>query len=205
VIGTTRSIFGEESFGEYGWRIPFLLSFALLAVSLYIRVQMQESPLFTRLEREGKTSKNPFKESFGNPVNLRDVLLALFGATAGQGVGWYTGQFYALTFLQATLKIDWRTSYWVMAIALLVTTPAHLRAAVHGHEAPRQPHGSAEGGPGSDQRAHAGAAAGHPDGVRVHGVWPHRGLPGRAVSDPHSLQLDVLALSPRQSDRAHIG
>jgi MFS family permease len=105
VIGTTRSIFGEEGFGEYGWRIPFLLSFVLLAVSLYIRVQMQESPLFTRLEREGKTSKNPFKESFGNPVNLRYVLIALFGATAGQGVVWYTGQFYALTFLQATLKI----------------------------------------------------------------------------------------------------
>ncbi|HTV24108.1 MAG TPA: MFS transporter, partial [Polyangiaceae bacterium] len=123
VIGTTRTMFGEETFTDYGWRVPFLLSFVLLAVSLYIRVQMQESPLFTRLKREGKTSKNPFKESFGNPVNLRYVLIALFGATAGQGVVWYTGQFYALTFLQATLKVDWKTAYWVMAIALLIATP----------------------------------------------------------------------------------
>jgi len=126
VIGTTRSSFGEEKFADWGWRVPFLLSFVLLAVSLYIRVQMQESPLFSRLKREGKTSKNPFKESFGNPVNLRYVLIALFGATAGQGVVWYTGQFYALTFLQATLKIDWKTAYWVMGIALFITTPLFL-------------------------------------------------------------------------------
>jgi MFS family permease len=126
VIGTTRSSFGEEEFTDFGWRVPFLLSFVLLAVSLYIRVQMKESPLFARLKREGKTSKNPFKESFGNPVNLRYVMLALFGATAGQGVVWYTGQFYALTFLQATLKVDWKTAYWVMAIALLVTTPLFI-------------------------------------------------------------------------------
>jgi len=126
VIGTTRSSFGEETFVDWGWRIPFLLSFVLLAVSLYIRVQMQESPLFAKLKKEGKTSRNPFKESFGNPVNLRYVLLALFGATAGQGVVWYTGQFYALTFLQASLKLDWKTAYWVMAIALFVTTPLFL-------------------------------------------------------------------------------
>jgi MFS family permease len=126
VIGTTRTLFGEEKFADWGWRIPFLLSFLLLAVSLYIRVQMKESPLFARLKREGKTSRNPFKESFGNPVNLRYVLLALFGATAGQGVVWYTGQFYALTFLQASLKIDWKTAYWVMALALFITTPLFL-------------------------------------------------------------------------------
>jgi MFS family permease len=126
VIGTTRSAFGEEQFADWGWRIPFLLSFLLLAVSLYIRVQMQESPLFARLKREGKTSRNPFKESFGNRENLRYVLIALFGATAGQGVVWYTGQFYALTFLQASLKLDWKTAYWVMAIALLITTPLFL-------------------------------------------------------------------------------
>jgi MFS family permease len=123
VIGTTRTWLGEDTFGEWGWRIPFLLSFILLAVSLYIRVQMSESPLFARLKKEGKTSKNPFKESFGNPVNRKYVLLALFGAAAGQGVVWYTGQFYALTFMQATLKIDWKTAYWVMAIALFITTP----------------------------------------------------------------------------------
>ncbi len=126
VIGTTRYYFGEAEFTDYGWRVPFLLSFLLLAVSLYIRVQMKESPLFARLKREGKTSKNPFKESFGNRENLRYVLIALFGATAGQGVVWYTGQFYTLTFLQATLKIDWRTAYFVMAVALLIATPLFI-------------------------------------------------------------------------------
>jgi len=126
VIGVTRTYVGEAGFADYGWRIPFLLSFLLLGVSLYIRLKMQESPLFTRLKAEGKTSRNPFKESFGNPINRRFVLLALFGATAGQGVVWYTGQFYALTFLQATLKVDWKSAYWVMALALMLTTPLFL-------------------------------------------------------------------------------
>jgi MFS family permease len=126
VIGTTRSMFGEETFADWGWRVPFLISFVLLAVSLYIRVQMQESPLFARLKKEGKTSRNPFKESFGNKENLRYVMIALFGATAGQGVVWYTGQFYALTFLQATLKLDWKTAYLVMSVALFVATPLFL-------------------------------------------------------------------------------
>jgi MFS family permease len=126
VIGTTRTMFGEETFADWGWRVPFLISFVLLAVSLYIRVQMQESPLFAKLKKEGKTSRNPFKESFGNRENLRYVLIALFGATAGQGVVWYTGQFYALTFLQAVLKVDWKTAYLVMSVALLVATPLFL-------------------------------------------------------------------------------
>jgi MFS family permease len=123
VIGTTRVLLGEDEFKSWGWRIPFLLSFVLLAVSLYIRVRMAESPLFARMKRAGKTSVNPLKESFTNPVNLRYVLIALFGAAAGQGVVWYTGQFYALTFLQTTLKLDWKTAYLLMSIALLVTTP----------------------------------------------------------------------------------
>ncbi|MEY4551649.1 MAG: hypothetical protein RL685_7844, partial [Pseudomonadota bacterium] len=126
VIGTTRSYFGEAEFLDWGWRIPFLLSFILLGVSLYIRVQMHESPLFARLKAGGKTSRNPFKESFGNPTNLRYVMIALFGATAGQGVVWYTGQFYTLTFLQATLKVDWATAYTVMGVALAITTPLFL-------------------------------------------------------------------------------
>jgi MFS family permease len=126
VIGTTRHWFGEEAFTEWGWRIPFLLSFVLLAVSLYIRLQMQESPLFKRLKAGGKTSRNPFKEAFANSTNLKYVALALFGATAGQGVVWYTGQFYALTFLQAVLKVDWQTAYTVMGIALALATPLFL-------------------------------------------------------------------------------
>jgi len=123
VIGTTRLVLGEAGFKAYGWRLPFLLSFALLAVSLYVRLKMKESPLFTKLKTSGKTSPNPLKESFTNPVNVKYVLLALFGVTAGQGVVWYTGQFYALTFMQSVLKIPWISSYLMVSAALLITTP----------------------------------------------------------------------------------
>jgi MFS family permease len=123
IIGTTRISLGEADFKRYGWRIPFLLSFVLLAVSLYIRLKMKESPLFAKLKSSGKTSTNPLKESFANPVNLKYVLIALFGATAGQGVVWYTGQFYALTFLQSVLKVPWQYAYLMVSAALLITTP----------------------------------------------------------------------------------
>jgi MFS family permease len=123
VIGALRLWLGEEAFREYGWRIPFLLSFVLLGVSLYIRLRMKESPLFTQLKNSGGISVNPLKESFTNPLNLKYVLLALFGAAAGQGVVWYTGQFYALTFLQSALRIDWSHAYIMVSCALLVTTP----------------------------------------------------------------------------------
>ncbi len=126
IIGVTRIWAGEAAFKEWGWRIPFLLSFVLLAVSLYIRVKMKESPLFAKMKSSGKASKNPLKESFTNPVNLKYVLIALFGATAGQGVVWYTGQFYALTFLQAGLKVDWKTAYTLVSIALVLTTPLFI-------------------------------------------------------------------------------
>jgi MFS family permease len=117
---------GEDAFKSWGWRVPFLLSFVLLGVSLYIRLKMQESPLFAKMKIAGTLSKNPLKESFANPVNLKYVLIALFGATAGQGVVWYTGQFYALTFLQATLKVDWKSAYAIMSISLILTTPLFL-------------------------------------------------------------------------------
>jgi MFS family permease len=123
VIGIVRTSFGESAFRAYGWRVPFLLSVALLGVSLYIRVRMKESPLFTKLKSSGKVSRNPLVESFANRTNLKYVLLALFGATAGQGVVWYTGQFYALTFLRDVLKVSWQTSYTLISIALAVTTP----------------------------------------------------------------------------------
>jgi MFS family permease len=126
VIGTARLGLGEEAFKSWGWRIPFLLSFVLLGVSVYIRLEMSESPLFQKLKDDGHVSKNPLKESFTNPVNLRYVLIALFGATAGQGVVWYTGQFYTLTFLQTALKLDWKTSYILVSIALFVTTPLFI-------------------------------------------------------------------------------
>ncbi|QRN94442.1 MHS family MFS transporter [Archangium violaceum] len=126
VIGLTRILMGEEFFKSTGWRVPFLLSFILLAVSLYIRLKMSESPLFSKLKSSGKTSKNPLKESFANPLNRKYVLLALFGATAGQGVVWYTGQFYALTFLQSALKLDWKTAYILVSIALAIATPLFI-------------------------------------------------------------------------------
>lgn len=123
VIGTCRLYLGAQAFRDWGWRIPFLASFVLLAVSLYIRIRMSESPLFARLKSEGRVSRNPLKESFGNRRNLQYVLLALFGATAGQGVVWYTGQFYALTFLQKPLNLDWRLAYVLVSIALALGTP----------------------------------------------------------------------------------
>src|SRR5262245_29592526 len=123
VIGACRVGFGAQGFRAFGWRVPFLLSFVLLAVSLYIRLRMSESPLFARLKSEGRVSRNPLKESFANPTNLKYVLLALFGATAGQGVVWYTGQFYALTFLQKPLNLDWRVAYALVAAALALGTP----------------------------------------------------------------------------------
>ena len=123
VIGACRAGLGPEAFKAWGWRVPFLVSFPLLAVSLYIRLRMRESPLFSKLKTEGRVSKNPLKESFANPKNLRYVLIALFGATAGQGVVWYTGQFYALTFLQKPLNLDWRLAYALVAAALALGTP----------------------------------------------------------------------------------
>jgi len=123
VIGTCRLWLGPEDFKSWGWRLPFLASFVLLGVSLYIRLRMRESPLFARLQTEGRVSKNPLKESFTNPLNLKYVLLALFGATAGQGVVWYTGQFYALTFLQRPLNLEWRPAYILVSIALALGAP----------------------------------------------------------------------------------
>jgi MFS family permease len=126
VVGTTRISLGEEAFKAWGWRVPFLLSFVLLAVSLYVRLKMQESPLFAKMKKTGKGSVNPLKESFANPINRKYVMIALFGVTAGQGVVWYTGQFYALTFLQSVLKIRWSTCYLLVSIALAITTPLFL-------------------------------------------------------------------------------
>ncbi len=126
VIGATRTYYGADAFKAFGWRIPFLLSFILLGVSLYMRLKMNESPVFTKLKSDGKVSKNVLKESFGNKKNLKLVLLALFGATAGEGVIWYTGQFYALTFLQRPLNLDWQVAYPLVAISLVIGSPFFL-------------------------------------------------------------------------------
>src|SRR5215468_5222045 len=109
-----------------GWRIPFLLSIILLVMSIYIRLKLNESPLFRRMKEEGKGSKAPLSESFGQWSNLKIVLLALFGATAGQGVVWYTGQFYALFFLGTTLKVPYETVYGLIGFSLVLGTPFFL-------------------------------------------------------------------------------
>lgn len=110
-------------FNDWGWRIPFLVSIVLVLVSVYIRLKMKESPLFSKLKSEGRTSVNPLKESFGHRANLKMVLLALFGATMGQGVVWYTGQFYAQSFLENVCKIDFEQSRTILIWAILFATP----------------------------------------------------------------------------------
>ncbi|HEX9513515.1 MAG TPA: MFS transporter [Puia sp.] len=115
-----------EKFNDWGWRIPFLISIVLVVISIYIRLKMSESPLFSRLKTEGKVAVNPLKESFGHKTNLKMVLLALFGATMGQGVVFYTGQFYAQSFLENVCNIDFDQSKTIMILAIVVATPFFL-------------------------------------------------------------------------------
>ena len=125
VIGT-RTYLGEDAFKVWGWRIPFLISIVLLAVSLWIRLQLAESPVFLKMKNLGTTSKAPLKEAFGQWGNLKIVLIALLGAVMGQAVVWYTGQFYALFFLERTLRVDGATTNIMMAIALALATPGFV-------------------------------------------------------------------------------
>ena len=126
VILAIRASLGVEEFNAWGWRLPFIASAILVGVSVFIRMRMHESPLFAKIKAEGKTSKNPLKESFGNAENLKLVLIALFGAAAGQGVVWYTGQFYAMTFLEQTCKVEFVQTRNIIAIALLIGTPLFI-------------------------------------------------------------------------------
>jgi MFS family permease len=123
VILGTRTIIGEEAFADWGWRVPFLVSILLLAISVWIRLSMNESPAFAKMKAEGKTSKAPLSESFGQWKNLKIVILALIGLTAGQAVVWYSGQFYALFFLTQALKVDGATANILVAASLIIGTP----------------------------------------------------------------------------------
>jgi MFS family permease len=123
VILGTRTLLGEEAFQAWGWRVPFLFSAVLLGLSVWIRMSMEESPVFKQMKAEGRTSKAPLRESFGQWSNLKIVLIALFGLTAGQAVVWYTGQFYALFFLTQTLKIDSAQANLLIALGLIIGTP----------------------------------------------------------------------------------
>ena len=123
VIGICRSTIEPKAFTEWGWRLPFLVSAILLAFSVWIRLKLNETPIFQKMKAEGKGSSRPLTESFLQYPNNKYVLLALLGATAGQGVVWYTGQFYALFFLTITLKVDYLTAYTLIGISLLIGTP----------------------------------------------------------------------------------
>lgn len=123
VILITKALLSKEAFDEWGWRVPFWVSIVMVYVSYLIRKNMHESPVFAKTKAEGKTSTNPLKESFGNKYNLKFVLLALFGATMGQGVVWYTGQFYAMNFLKTVQNIDSSQVDMLLGIALILGTP----------------------------------------------------------------------------------
>lgn len=123
VILATKSVLSPEAFDLWGWRVPFWVSIAMVGVSYLIRKNMDESPVFAKAKKEGTTSTNPLKESFGNRYNLKFVLLALFGATMGQGVVWYTGQFYAMSFMKTVMNVDSSQVDELLGIALLIGTP----------------------------------------------------------------------------------
>jgi MFS family permease len=126
IILGIRTWQGEEVFGAWGWRIPFLLSAVLLAVSIWIRMQLEESPVFAKMKAEGKASKAPLTEAFGNWSNAKIAILALLGATAGEAVIWYGGQFYALFFLTQTLKVNAATANILIAVSLMIGTPGFI-------------------------------------------------------------------------------
>src|SRR6266446_5483493 len=123
LIWICRVYIDDATFRNWGWRIPFLVSLVLLVFSVYIRLKLNETPIFQKMKAEGKGSKAPLTESFLRYPNNKYVLLALLGATAGQGVVWYTGQFYALFFLTLNLKLDYATAYILIAISLIIGTP----------------------------------------------------------------------------------
>jgi MFS family permease len=126
VVIVTRTTLGEDAFKAWGWRIPFLISVILLGVSLWIRMQLSESPVFLKMKNQGTTSKAPLAEAFGRWSNLKIVIISLLGAVMGQAVVWYTGQFYALFFLERTLKVEGVTTNTLTAIALVLATPGFI-------------------------------------------------------------------------------
>ena len=138
ILGVRTSI-GEAAFAEWGWRIPFLVSIVLLGISVYIRLSMNESPAFAKMKAEGKTSKAPLSESFGQWKNLKIVILALVGLTAGQAVVWYTGQFYALFFLTGALKVDGASANLLVAASLVIGTPFFVLFGVLSDKIGRKP------------------------------------------------------------------
>jgi MFS family permease len=139
VILACRLTLGDDAFKAWGWRIPFLTSILLLAVSVYIRLKLEESPVFQKMKLDGSTSKSPIRESFGSWSNLKGVLVLLFGITSGMTVIWYGAQFYALFFMQNTLQVDYKTSYVIIAIGLALGTPLIVLAGALSDRVGRRP------------------------------------------------------------------
>ncbi len=205
VILATQYSMSKEAFSAWGWRIPFLISIILVTISLYIRLKMKESPIFSSIKTAGTTSIQPLKDSFGKWENLKRVLISLFGATAGQGVVWYTGQFYALFYMQTILKVNARTANYIIAIALLLGMPLFTVFGTLSDRIGRKgimmagcviavlTYGSAE-----SEHPHAGASGAHPSGLRLHGVRAHRGLSRRGLPRQDTLHITVRTLSHRQ-------
>ena len=138
IIILCREFMDAKAFAQWGWRIPFIVSAILLLFSVYIRLKLGETPIFQKMKEEGKASKAPLTESFLRYPNNKYVLLALFGATAGMGVVWYTGKFYALFFLILTLKLGYSHGYLLILVALSICTPLYVvfRMAVRSHRPP---------------------------------------------------------------------
>ncbi|WP_170182092.1 MFS transporter [Phreatobacter stygius] len=126
VILGTQAFMTEEAFKVWGWRLPFILSIAMLAFSIYVRAKLHESPVFARMKAERRLSKNPVRDTFGRWSSLRLILIALFGVTAGMGASYFTGQFYVMIFMQQVVKIDLQTSYMLMAVGLLIGSPSFI-------------------------------------------------------------------------------
>jgi MFS family permease len=139
VILACRVTLGDEAFKAWGWRIPFLTSTLLLAISVYIRLKLEESPVFRKMKSDGATSKSPIRETFGSWSNIKGVLVLLFGVTSGMTVIWYGAQFYALFFIQNTLHVDYRTSYAIIAIGLALGTPLVVLAGALSDRVGRRP------------------------------------------------------------------
>ena len=214
VIIATRTYFGNDVFNAWAWRVPFLISFLLVAIAIYIRLQLQETPIFEEIKAKGQMTKNPWKEAFLSS-NIKYILIATV-VLIGQGVVWYSGQFWALYFLQQVSKVDPLTSAYIVGAALLIATPSLIFFGWLSDKIGRKPvilggmllaaityyplyrlagngHAAGQHQLSDRDRHHL-----HPRVLRRDGVWAGRGVPGGILPGPDPLHVGVGALSHRQ-------